>query len=143
MYLVCPFCGTTNRIPAERLQDSPICGRCKATLLAAEPVALSDSSLPKFLSGTELPILVDFWADWCGPCKVMAPHFVAIAQQMPEVRFVKVETDTAPEVSAHYNIRSIPTLILFNKGAEVARLTGVVSAAELKTWIQQQLSKER
>ncbi|MFJ5537258.1 thioredoxin TrxC [Vreelandella titanicae] len=141
MYLVCPSCGTTNRILVERLQAAPICGRCKAKLMAAEPVALDDTFLHKFISYTELPVLVDFWAAWCEPCKTMAPNFAATAQQIPEVRFVKVESDAAPVASALYNIRSIPTLILFDKGAEVARLTGVVSAAELKTWIQKQLSK--
>ena len=143
MHLVCPSCGTTNRIPAERLHDAPVCGRCKTMLMAAEPVALSDAALSKFISVTELPVLVDFWATWCKPCQAMAPNFAATARQMPEVRFVKVDTDSAPAASALYNIRSIPTLILFNGGKEVARLAGAVSASQLIAWLEQHLKKSQ
>lgn len=141
MHLVCASCGSTNRIPDERLHDAPVCGRCGAALMAAEPVNLTDAALPKFIAATELPVLVDFWAEWCGPCKTMAPHFAAAARQLPEVRFAKVDSDAAPLASARFNIRSIPTLILFKGGAEAARLSGAVPAAQLVAWVQQHLPR--
>lgn len=135
MLIVCPSCHATNRVPEARLNDHPVCGTCKAALLSPKPFALDDATFANYIARTELPIVVDFWAAWCGPCKMMAPQFAAAAKQLPNVRFAKVDTEAAQQTAAQFNIRSIPTMVVFVGGREVARQSGAMSAADIARWV--------
>ena len=139
MQIVCPHCLAKNRVPDGRLGDGPKCGHCHQPLLPGEPVALGGDDLPKFTAATELPVVVDFWADWCGPCKMMAPAFADAARARPHVQFVKVDTEASPNATAQFGIRGIPTMILFQRGNEKARVSGAMPASQLLGWVDQQL----
>lgn len=139
-HLVCPHCEAVNRIPDNKLADNPKCGRCKEPLFTGKPVELSDQSFDKQMRRNDLPMVVDFWAPWCGPCKVMGPQFETVTAQMePDLRFAKVNTELAQRTAAQYNIRSIPTVAIFKAGREVARQAGAMDARTLTQWIRSQL----
>jgi thioredoxin 2 len=133
--VACPACLAANRVPAARAGEDPKCGKCRAALLGDAPVELSESQFDDFVRRTELPVIADFWAPWCGPCRAMAPHFEKAARELKQrARLVKVNTEQAPGLAARMGIRAIPTIALFRNGAEVKRVSGAVDARTLVEW---------
>lgn len=137
-YIVCPSCFATNKIAKGRLTDKPKCGKCGYLLFQGKPAKLDDSSFLKFVKNTNIPVVVDFWAVWCGPCKMMAPIFEQAAQTMePKVIFAKLNTEEAPVIATEYHIRSIPTIAIFENGKLINQRAGAMSLPDLKAWINQ------
>ena len=136
LHLVCPHCRAVNRVPTARLDQRPNCGQCHQPLFTSQPVALTVVTFTQHLDRNDIPILVDFWAPWCAPCKMMAPAFAQAAGILePHVRLAKVNTEAEPALGTQYDIRSIPTLALFRNGREVARQPGVMTAQDIVRWV--------
>jgi thioredoxin 2 len=138
IHLVCPDCSAVNRIPASRLTDAPKCGQCHAPLFRAKPLELNDANFRRQIERSDIPVVVDFWAAWCGPCQMMAPEFAAAARELePAVRLAKLDTEAAPAIASEFGIRSIPTLMLFKGGREIARQSGALRRADIVRWVRQ------
>jgi thioredoxin 2 len=140
MIVVCPSCSAKNRVPEDKLQSQPTCGQCQNKLIPLAPIDLTEQNFSHFIQHSDLPVLIDLWAEWCGPCKMMAPHFAEVAKTNPHVVFAKIDTEANPRLSAAFNVRSIPTLVLMNKTTEIARISGALRANQLQSWLDQQLN---
>ena len=140
LIVVCPNCDSPNRVPLAKLTGGGSCGKCKQPLFSGEPVALDSSNFDTHISRSNIPVVVDFWAPWCAPCRAMAPAFAQTAKELePQVRLAKVNTEDHQDLAARFGIRSIPTLAIFKNAHEIARQAGAMDVGNLKRWIQSHL----